>query len=128
MLSQRPALVPPGLAGLWDLAPTAAAYAAFRDAMAPLLSSLEASEPACLLDAVAARTLLVHDWRRIVLHDPGLPAELLPPDWPGDAARDIARRAYLRLLRPSEAWLDRAGLPPLVDPAAFARRFGLGDA
>lgn len=128
VLSERPAVVPPGLADLWDLAPTAAAYAAFRDAMAPLLASLEASEPACLLDAAAARTLLVHDWRRIVLHDPGLPAELLPPAWPGDAARDVARRIYGHLSRPSEAWLDRAGLPPLVNSAAFARRFGLADA
>ena len=36
--------------------------------------------------AFAARFHLVHEWRKFLFADPGLPAELLPPDWPGHAA------------------------------------------
>jgi phenylacetic acid degradation operon negative regulatory protein len=78
------------------------------------------------LDAVAARTLLLHDWRRIVLRAPGLPLALLPRDWPGEEARSLTRELYGRLAEPSESWLAEAGLPPLARPDEFAGRFGLG--
>ena len=77
------------------------------------------------VEHIAARALLIHDWGRIVLHDPGLPAALLPAGWPGDSARAIARAIYAKLAQPSERWLDEAGLPPLVDPQKFANRFGM---
>ena len=53
---------------------------------------------------------LVHRWRRFPLLDPDLPAELLPADWPGNAA--ATRFAELRAtLQPAaQAWwhsLDR---------------------
>lgn len=38
-------------------------------------------------DARLARLMLVHEFRRIVLRDPFLPAALLPADWPGRVAR-----------------------------------------
>lgn len=38
-------------------------------------------------EARLARLMLVHEFRRIVLRDPFLPAALLPQDWPGDTAR-----------------------------------------
>jgi phenylacetic acid degradation operon negative regulatory protein len=33
--------------------------------------------------AFAARSRLVHEWRKFLFRDPGLPAQLLPADWPG---------------------------------------------
>jgi phenylacetic acid degradation operon negative regulatory protein len=36
--------------------------------------------------AFAARSRLVHEWRKFLFTDPGLPRALLPADWPGDAA------------------------------------------
>lgn len=54
---------------------------------------------------MAARTLLIHHWRRIALRDPGLPAALLPRDRTGEAARNQVRR----LLPDSEVWLGGAG-------------------
>ena len=121
---QRPILAPETLAGFWKLSGTAEAYQAFEEAATPLASLLEkgALPP---LDAIAARTLLIHEWRRIVLHDPGLPAELLPRDWPGETARRIACDIYAKLATPSEKWLDSAGLPPLTNPRQFAGRFGM---
>jgi len=36
--------------------------------------------------AFAARSHLVHEWRKFLFSDPGLPRELLPAKWPGDTA------------------------------------------
>lgn len=76
------------------------------------------------LDAMAARVLLIHRWRRIVLRWPERPAELLPAPFsdPGPRARVAA--AYARLLHASEAWLDGGGLSPMPPYGkGLARRF-----
>lgn len=39
--------------------------------------------------AFAARFHLVHEWRKFLFADPGLPDELLPADWPGRAANQL---------------------------------------
>jgi len=36
--------------------------------------------------AFAVRSNLVHEWRKFLFRDPGLPADLLPPDWAGRRA------------------------------------------
>lgn len=113
---------PEALRRLWPSDELAGAYEALNAAYAPLLESLGQGE-LMPIDAMAARTLLIHDWRRIVLRDPGLPAALLPKDWPGDAARCLTRDLFRRLLPRSEAWLDGAGLPQPRDPELLSRRF-----
>ena len=111
---------PEALRALWPSDEIGDAYRAFDADFAPLLKEEGTFSP---LDAMAARTLLVHDWRRIVLRDPGLPEALLPPDWAGAQARATAHAIYRRLLPASEAWLDRAGMPAQSDPAQFAARW-----
>ena len=101
----------------WPLARLADDYAQFSTLMAPL-SPVPPADP---LDAMAARTLLIHAWRRIALRDPHLPPALLPPDWPGAAARHLCTTLYSALAAGSEAWLDRASsgdgeLPAGPDP------------
>ena len=71
--------------------------------------------------------LLIHEFRRIVLRDPGLPAALLPADWPGSTARDLTARIYRRLVDASERFLDahaqdRKGPIPAPE-GGFRRRF-----
>ncbi|MEZ5812009.1 MAG: PaaX family transcriptional regulator C-terminal domain-containing protein [Rhizobiaceae bacterium] len=109
----------------FDLEALAKSYRGLVEAFSPLHRSLETGDGLCPLEAMAARTLLIHDWRRAVLHDPGLPAELLPADWPGETARALVRSVYTRLAPASEHWLDEAGLPPQRDPTRFAARFGI---
>ena len=41
--------------------------------------------------AFAARFHLVHEWRKFLFADPGLPDELLPADWPGRPAGALFR-------------------------------------
>ena len=77
-------------------------------------------------EALIARTLMIHAFRRAVLRDPGLPSHLLPPDWQGDAARALAGRIYARVVPPSEQFLNRHGkteegaLPP-PEPSFYLR-------
>lgn len=118
---------PETILSFWPSAETADAYRAFIGGFAPLAAALEGGDALAELDAVAARTLLIHDWRRIVLRDPGLPTELLPADWPGEEARALARRIYAALAGPSEAWLDEAGLAGNAGFGAFEKRFGVFD-
>jgi phenylacetic acid degradation operon negative regulatory protein len=114
-------------AAAWKLAPLAAAYRAFIDRFALLDATLDAGNAVGDADALVARVLLIHEFRRIVLRDPGLPAALLPADWPGSLARDMTARIYRRLLEASERFLDahaqdRTGPIPGPD-VGFRRRF-----
>jgi phenylacetic acid degradation operon negative regulatory protein len=47
--------------------------------------------------AFAARFHLVHEWRKFLFADPGLPDELLPADWPGRRAAELFQREATRL-------------------------------
>jgi phenylacetic acid degradation operon negative regulatory protein len=103
----------------------AAGYAAIVADFTPLDLTLAAGAALSPLDATVARTLLIHDWRRVVLRDVDLPLDLRPCDWPGEEARALVRRLYARLLEPSERWLDTCdGRPdaPLPKPGAMLER------
>jgi phenylacetic acid degradation operon negative regulatory protein len=103
----------------WRLDELAARYQSFLPLIAGPPLRLEG------LDALVARVLLVHEYRRVVLRDPHLPRNLLPPDWPGFVARRQCRDAHEALRETSEAWLDQADgeagtLPPVVGARVFA--------
>ena len=112
----------------WPLHRTAGAYQKFMKTFAPLHVSLLNGERLSEADAFTARILLIHHYRRVVLRDPLLPTTLLPPDWPGRAARTLCGEVYRALLAPSEQWLDRHATGedgPLPKPGAeLSRRFG----
>lgn len=114
---------PENLRSLWPSDEISSAYDGFVSVYSPLLDVFSGSARPEPLDAIAARTLMVHDWRRIVLRDPGLPDDLLPENWPGTRAREIAGDLYLRLRDASEAWLDAAGMPAQADPERFQSRW-----
>ncbi len=68
------------------------------------------------------RVFVIHCFRRIVLHDPLIPAPYLPENWPGIAARQTAAAIWRALFPASEAWLDAnaasafGALPPRSIP------------
>ncbi|MGE3989736.1 PaaX family transcriptional regulator C-terminal domain-containing protein [Pseudorhodoplanes sp.] len=102
------------------------AYRDFVTVFSPLADAM-VSRPPADAEALVARTLLIHAFRRAVLRDPGLPADLLPSDWPGEAARALAGRIYSLVVNPSERFLDRNAQNedgPLPAPvASFRTRF-----
>ena len=113
--------LPAPLLSLWQLDEHAAQYSAFIDNW----RSFGATEDLPPGDCMAARTLLIHDWRRIVLRDPQLPDALLPAGWIGHEARKLVRQTYHGLLPRSENWLDANGLPDQAGPEALKQRFNV---
>lgn len=55
--------------------------------------------------AITSRVLLVHHFRRLVLRDPFLHANALPPGWPGHTARTLFDAASLALEPTAKRWL-----------------------
>jgi phenylacetic acid degradation operon negative regulatory protein len=56
-------------------------------------------------EAFYVRTLLIHEYRRVLLRDPNLPAEFLPAAWPGLQGRTLCHTLYRDLLANSERHL-----------------------
>ncbi|HQT76854.1 MAG: phenylacetic acid degradation operon negative regulatory protein PaaX [Rhodospirillales bacterium 20-64-7] len=111
----------------WPLAGLAEHYAHFVASFTPLRDFLDAGGTCAPLEALAARVLLIHQYRRIVLRDPLLPDAVLPGDWPGRAARALCATVYRALLPASEAWLDANAIDesgaPLPRSDAIFQRF-----
>ena len=104
----------------WDLDRLAASYDAWHTEARALVA-----DPAKVLGvpvpqdpdelAFAVRSELVHEWRKFLFTDPGLPAELLPGDWPGYAAARFFDEEAERLLPAATRFVD-ACLSPLPEP------------
>ncbi len=111
----------------WPLKTAAKAYKSFiaRFDPLPLLLS-DAERPDCAT-AFTLRTLLIHEYRRALLSDPQLPAELLGDDWPGRQAQALCRSLYLMLEKEADLHIaqtlarEQDEVPPVAP--AFARRF-----
>jgi phenylacetic acid degradation operon negative regulatory protein len=56
--------------------------------------------------AFAARSRLVHEWRKFLFLDPGLPRQLLPEGWAGDRAADFFDTQSGRLLPAAVRYVD----------------------
>jgi phenylacetic acid degradation operon negative regulatory protein len=136
----------------WDVAAVADGYNRFVAQFEPLLAALRATalahgddatlaadaadaadaeacdEPLSAEKAFVLRTLLVHAYRRVQLHDPQLPVELLPTPWPGALAYDLARQIYLLIYAAAERHIDttlrREDAAAPSAEAAFFDRFG----
>ena len=81
----------------WDVGKIASAYLSFLARYEPRLARErergESSDEAALVE----RLWLVHDYRKFAYIDPGLPSELLPAHWPGNAAAALFREYYALL-------------------------------
>jgi phenylacetic acid degradation operon negative regulatory protein len=88
----------------WDVPSIAAAYREFTAHYEPRLR--RERERADLTDEAAfvERLWLVHDYRKFVYLDPGLPSELLPAHWPGTAAAALFREYYAALEAKSQRY------------------------
>lgn len=111
----------------WDIDRLAAMYQGLLDHFRPLWHMLESSPHLDPEFCFLIRTLMVHDYRRIMLKDPLLPLDMLPTDWAGTSARLLCRNLYRLLQEPAERHLMQIletpdGPVPHADPA-YANRF-----
>lgn len=112
----------------WSLDDIDARYRAFLARFRPLLKSLAGKSKLTEKSAFIVRTLLIQEYRKVLLRDPWLPPELLPANWQGAAAYQLCRNLYRKVHARADAYIDSIAETadgPLPPPgAAFMQRFG----
>lgn len=99
--------IEPSPVDAWDLDTLEAAYRSFVANAGELLEHAAAAHDDPDQAAFAARFQLVHEWRKFLFTDPGLPAELLPDDWAGRRAADLFSEEARRLKPASDRYVSR---------------------
>lgn len=109
MLSVRGQLenVPDWVRQLAGPAPIGAAFETLLLRFRPLAAQHPESPVPDTLDAIAARCLLIHEWRRTLLKSADVSAAILPAGYAREPCRAFVAGLYRYLLSPSEGWLDQ---------------------
>jgi phenylacetic acid degradation operon negative regulatory protein len=90
----------------WDLDGLARAYRNWIARADEITARAAGDQPDDVIFAV--RSELVHEWRKFLFIDPGLPAELLPSNWPGTVAAVSFQAEADRLLPAAGRFVDWA--------------------
>ncbi len=101
----------------WNLDEVSERYRRFIEHFQPLLAIL-AKTALSPQQAFLIQTLLIHSFRRATLHDPRLPAMMLPAAWPGITAFELCRALYS--LTVSDAQRHVATVSGIGEPLAAA--------
>jgi len=88
----------------WDLDGLAASYTEWLGRAHELIRPGDQDLPDEAVFAI--RSELVHEWRKFLFSDPGLPAELLPARWPGRDAAELFHSEADRLLPAAARFVD----------------------
>ncbi len=115
----------------WDIKALGKRYRAFVERFEDARAACRARAPLEPQAAFIVRTLLIHEYRRLHLRDPLLPARLLRPDWPGTRAAVLCRDVYACVFGTSEAYLSGVasqldGRLPAPDASIMSRFGGIG--
>lgn len=114
--------------GSWNLDTIDARYADFVQRFRPVFRAVSTSSQLTDKQAFLIRTLLVQEYRKVLLRDPWLPAALLPAEWHGTSAYQLCRNLYLAVHGLADAYLDtmmETADGPLPPPSRlFQQRFG----
>lgn len=112
----------------WNLEDLDNRYAGFVERFRPLYAAARKARRVDPRRAFQVRTLLIQEYRKILLRDPLLPAELLPAGWHGTAAYQLCRNLYRVVYAAADDFMGEAmetAEGPLPPPApAFFDRFG----
>jgi phenylacetic acid degradation operon negative regulatory protein len=110
----------------WGLDKLGREYQHFLSVFRPVMQTvnkLEEIEPEVCFQL---RTLLIHEYRRLLLRDTDLPVELLPSGWPGLSAQHLTANLYALLGPGAEHYLQSTmenadGYLPKARPAYYRR-------
>lgn len=112
----------------WNLDELDQRFADFIAQFAPVYRAVGLGGNPGEAPAFRIRTLLIQEYRKILLRDPQLPADLLPPDWHGLPAYELCRDLYLAVYAAADSYLSDVfktadgSLPP--PGREFFSRFG----
>ena len=112
----------------WNLDDIDARYQEFVAMFRPLYAALKKTRKVEPRTAFVTRTLLIQEYRKVLLRDPQLPLELLPAGWHGTAAYQLCRNLYLGLHEAADEFLSgfmETADGPLPPPSGnYLQRFG----
>jgi phenylacetic acid degradation operon negative regulatory protein len=112
----------------WNLDEIDRRYGDFITQFRPVFSAVEKFRNCDGRTAFQIRTLMIQEYRRILLRDPLLPAEMLPARWHGTAAYQLCRNLYRLIYSQADDFMTRefeTANGPLPPPAPeFFKRFG----
>ncbi len=118
------------IANHWDIKELESRYQSFIKSFQAFAKSRKMCSTLSDAECFQLRTLLIHEYRRILLKDKDLPSELLPGAWSGSRAQDLVSQLYHQLEHRAEQFLmqnfeSSEGPLPEVVPQYFARFGGL---
>ena len=112
----------------WNLDEIDKNYTGFIERFQPLIAAYGKDANVSPKSAFLIRTLLIQEYRKVLLRDPQLPAELLPSGWHGAAAYQLCRNLYLAIHAQADAFLsetmETASGPLPQSDRSFMQRFG----
>ena len=112
----------------WNLDDINQRYADFLQRFRPVFAAIRRAKKTDPHQAFRIRTLLIQEYRKIMLRDPLLPRDLLPNDWSGLAAYQLCRNLYRSIHTAADDYLGDTMETvdgPLPPPAPeFYDRFG----
>ena len=112
----------------WDLTRIGAEYRTFLARFGSVVACFRDARTVDPEQSFVVRSLLIHAFRRVTLHDPQLPSELAPVGWPAPRAYGLCRDFYRLTQRTAEEHLAatvETADGPLPPPAPyFYERFG----
>jgi len=112
----------------WNLADIDERYKSFVQRFRPLIAAYSKNKEVEPKAAFIVRTLLIQEYRKVLLRDPQLPKELLPANWHGAAAYSLCRNLYQAVYKQADRYLSATmetadgTLPP--PGKQFISRFG----
>ncbi len=114
-------------AAAWNIEELNDAYGKFTEQFQPFIKrSLGTPEEGFIL-----RSLLIHEYRRILLRDPQLPSALAPAGWAGETAREVASTLYRAQTPLADQFIDsnvECWSGPCPEPYAnYHQRFATTD-
>ena len=112
----------------WNLDEIDKRYSEFVRCFRPLYAALKKNPNVAPETAFLIRTLLIQEYRKVLLRDPQLPADLLPAGWQGAGAYQLCSNLYKGVHSRADEYLSATmetadgPLPPVR--SNFMQRFG----
>ena len=90
----------------WNLDDIDARYESFVKMFRPVLAQLRKTAVVKPKTAFLLRTMLIQEYRKVLLRDPQLPSDLLPSSWHGLPAYQLCRNLYLGLHTAADEYIS----------------------